>query len=78
VVIPASMLGKVKTIVQVAAVLALIAASDRHAAWVQALVYAMVALTLVSGADYFLGFRRRLEEISRARIARADRARSTR
>ena len=43
VVIPASGLGKVKTIVQVAAVLALIAAPDPDAAWVQALVYAMVA-----------------------------------
>ena len=40
VVIPASGLGKLKTIVQVVAVLALIAASDYHAAWVQALVYA--------------------------------------
>ena len=43
VVIPASGLGKVKTIVQVAAVLALIAANDPDAVWVQALVYAMVA-----------------------------------
>src|SRR5918999_809170 len=64
--IPASKLGKAKTIVQVAAVLALIAASDHDAAWVQALVYAMVALTVISGADYFLNFRRKLEEVSRA------------
>jgi CDP-diacylglycerol---glycerol-3-phosphate 3-phosphatidyltransferase len=67
VVIPASKLGKAKTIIQVAAVLALIAASDAGAAWVQALVYTMVAITVVSGADYFLGFRRRLEEVTRAR-----------
>jgi CDP-diacylglycerol---glycerol-3-phosphate 3-phosphatidyltransferase len=72
VVIPASMLGKLKTIVQVAAVLALIAVPDAGAAWVQALVYAMVALTVVSGADYFLNFRRRLEEISRRRIGAGD------
>src|SRR4051812_5709090 len=65
VVIPASMLGKAKTIVQVAAVLALIAVDDTGDAWVQALVYAMVALTVASGADYFLNFRRRLEELSR-------------
>jgi CDP-diacylglycerol---glycerol-3-phosphate 3-phosphatidyltransferase len=65
VVIPASMLGKAKTIVQVVAVLALIAAEDPHEVWVQVLVYAMVALTVASGADYFLNFRRRLEEISR-------------
>src|ERR671937_136161 len=53
VVIPASLLGKLKTIVQVAAVLALIAAGG-GAAWVKALVYLMVAVTVVSGADYFL------------------------
>jgi hypothetical protein len=34
---------------------------------VQALVYAMVLVTVVSGADYFLGCRRKLEEASRAR-----------
>ena len=71
VVIPASALGKIKTIVQSAAVLALIAAPDPDAAWVQALVYAMVLATVVSGADYFLNFRRRLEELSRQR-AMAD------
>ena len=62
VVIPASLLGKVKTIVQVAAVLALIAADDTGAAWVQVLVYAAVVVTVVSGADYFLNVRRRLEQ----------------
>ncbi|MGH2762291.1 MAG: CDP-diacylglycerol--glycerol-3-phosphate 3-phosphatidyltransferase [Thermoleophilaceae bacterium] len=67
VVIPASSLGKAKTIVQVAAVLALIAASDTDAAWLQALVYVMVAVTVVSGADYFLNFRRKLDEHSSAR-----------
>jgi hypothetical protein len=36
---------------------------------VQALVYAMVLATVVSGADYFLNFRRRLEELSRQRAA---------
>jgi CDP-diacylglycerol--glycerol-3-phosphate 3-phosphatidyltransferase len=71
VVIPASGLGKVKTIVQVAAVLALIAASDHNDAWVQALVYAMVAVTVASGADYFLNFRRRLDEAGRDRTSAA-------
>jgi len=70
VVIPASALGKVKTIVQSAAVLALIAASDVDAVWVQALVYAMVLTTIVSGADYFLNFRRRIEQLSRQQRAR--------
>jgi CDP-diacylglycerol---glycerol-3-phosphate 3-phosphatidyltransferase len=67
VVIPASGLGKVKTIVQVLAVLALIAANDADAAWVQALVYLTVAITVASGADYFLNFRRKLEEATAAR-----------
>jgi CDP-diacylglycerol--glycerol-3-phosphate 3-phosphatidyltransferase len=70
VVIPASMLGKAKTIVQVVAVLALIAVGDPGAAWVDALVYAMVVITVVSGADYFLNFRRRLEEVASARRSR--------
>ena len=61
-IIPASLLGKAKTIVQSAAVLALIAAADHDAAWVQALVYAMVALTVLSGVDYFLNVRRRIEQ----------------
>jgi CDP-diacylglycerol--glycerol-3-phosphate 3-phosphatidyltransferase len=67
IVIPASLLGKFKTIVQVAAVLALIAASDPNEAWVLVLVYLMVVVTVASGADYFLNFRRRLERVSRAR-----------
>ena len=71
VVIPASGLGKVKTIVQVLAVLALIAANDPDAMWVQALVYLMVAITVASGADYFLNFRKKLEEASRERRAAA-------
>jgi CDP-diacylglycerol--glycerol-3-phosphate 3-phosphatidyltransferase len=53
--------------VQVAAVLALIAANDPNEAWVLALVYAMVAITVASGADYFLNFRRSLEEAARER-----------
>ena len=69
VVIPASSLGKVKTIVQVAAVMALIASDDPHAAWTQALVYAAVAVTVVSGVDYFLNVRRRIEE-ARERVKR--------
>ena len=76
VVIPASWLGKVKTIVQVVAVLALIAAPEPDAAWVDALVYGMVALTVVSGADYFLNFRRRLEELSRRSTDASPAARS--
>ena len=65
VVIPASPLGKLKTIVQVAAVLALIAADHTGDTWVQVLVYAAVVVTVVSGADYFLSLRRTLD---RARV----------
>jgi CDP-diacylglycerol--glycerol-3-phosphate 3-phosphatidyltransferase len=78
VVIPASGLGKVKTIVQVLAVLALIAANDPGAVWVQTLVYLMVAITVASGADYFLNFRRKIEEAAEERrAASAARPRST-
>jgi CDP-diacylglycerol--glycerol-3-phosphate 3-phosphatidyltransferase len=59
VVIPASPLGKVKTVVQIAAILAVIATGAR---WAQALLYVAALVTLVSGADYFLNFRRRIEE----------------
>lgn len=61
VVIAASWLGKVKTALQVAAVFALIA-FDPTPAGVDLLVYAAVALTLISGADYFVGLRRRIDE----------------
>ncbi len=65
VVIPASVLGKVKTVTQVVAILALIAAHDTGDWWVQTLLYAAIAATIVSGADYFLNFRRRLEAVAR-------------
>ncbi|MDQ3933395.1 MAG: CDP-diacylglycerol--glycerol-3-phosphate 3-phosphatidyltransferase [Actinomycetota bacterium] len=68
VVIPASVLGKVKTVTQVVAILALIAAHDTGDWWVQALVYVAIAATLVSGADYFLNFRRRIDA-ARERVA---------
>ena len=61
-IISASPLGKLKTVTQVGAVMALIMAADHDAAWVQALVYLMVLVTVVSGGDYFLNFRRKIEE----------------
>ena len=67
VVIPASLLGKVKTITQVAAVLALIAVHDTGDWWVQVFLYLAVTATLASGADYFLNFRRRIEEARESR-----------
>jgi CDP-diacylglycerol--glycerol-3-phosphate 3-phosphatidyltransferase len=59
VVISASSLGKVKTAVQVAMVLVLIAVHGRPL-WVSLLVYATVTVTVLSGADYFFGLRRYL------------------
>ena len=55
-VIPASGWGKLKTAVQIAMVLALIAV-DTSPAWVDALVYAAVAVTVASAIDYFFNFR---------------------
>jgi CDP-diacylglycerol--glycerol-3-phosphate 3-phosphatidyltransferase len=60
VVIAASWLGKVKTVLQVAAVFALIAV-ESSPLWVDLLVYTAVAMTVISGADYFFGLRRTLE-----------------
>ena len=71
VVIPASPLGKVKTVTQVAAILAVIATGDL---WAQVLLYVAVVITVVSGADYFLGFRRRIDE-ARERLVREGIAR---
>jgi CDP-diacylglycerol--glycerol-3-phosphate 3-phosphatidyltransferase len=55
-VIPASVWGKIKTIAQVAMVLVLILV-ENSPAWVDGLVWVTVAITVVSGADYFFGFR---------------------
>ena len=55
-VIPASVWGKIKTVAQVAMVLVLILVEDSPA-WVDGLVWVTVAITIVSGADYFFGFR---------------------
>ena len=72
-VIPASRLGKLKTIAQSLAVLALIAAPDVGAIWVQVLVWTMLVATVVSGADYFMSFRRRVDEHAGERAAPVDR-----
>jgi len=62
VVIAANWWGKAKTIVQVAAIFFLIAMGEPSPAWVDGLVYGMVAITIVSGVDYFFGLRRVLRE----------------
>ena len=60
VVISASMFGKLKTCVQIAAILAVIAVHG-HPLWVSALLYITVLVTVVSGLDYFFDLRRRLQ-----------------
>jgi len=57
--------GKLKTVLQIAAIFALIAANPAPT-WVNVLVYVAVAATLISGADYFLGLRKRLSEANSA------------
>jgi CDP-diacylglycerol---glycerol-3-phosphate 3-phosphatidyltransferase len=66
VVIQASWLGKVKTTLQIAAIICLIAV-DPAPLGVDLLVYAAVAATVISGIDYFFGFRRMMEARSEAR-----------
>ena len=64
-VIAASALGKLKTAVQVAMVLALIAVgAGSRPLWVELLVYLTVAITVLSGADYFFGLRRGVGQAS--------------
>jgi len=66
-IIPASSFGKAKTVTQSVTIMALILASDPGALWVEALVTLTVLVTLASGADYFLNFRRRMEAPAVAR-----------
>src|ERR1044071_5338404 len=68
VVIAASWMGKLKTVLQIAAVFALIATNPAPV-WVDVLVYLAVAATVISGADYFFGLRRRLEDERQSRAS---------
>ncbi len=68
IVISASWMGKVKTVLQIAAVFGLIA-FDPSPLWVDVLVYLAVAATLISGFDYFFGLRKRIEHEREARSA---------
>jgi CDP-diacylglycerol--glycerol-3-phosphate 3-phosphatidyltransferase len=59
VVIPASQLGRLKTVLQVAMIMCLIAVGG-DPAWLDGLVYVTVAVTILSGADYVFGLRRHM------------------
>ncbi len=71
VVIAANWWGKAKTIVQVAAIFAVIVAEQPAPGWVDGLVYGMVAITIFSGVDYFFGLRRVLREAEARRLEAA-------
>jgi CDP-diacylglycerol---glycerol-3-phosphate 3-phosphatidyltransferase len=58
-VIPASMFGKIKTCLQIAAILAVITVHGKPL-WVMGLLYFTVLITVLSGLDYFFGIRRQL------------------
>ncbi len=64
IVIAASWLGKAKTVLQIAAVIALIATNPAPLG-VNILVYLALIVTVLSGADYFFGLRKRIEEQQR-------------
>jgi len=68
IVIAASWLGKLKTVLQIAAIFALIATNPAPLG-VDILVYIALAVTVISGADYFFGLRKRIEELERERAA---------
>ena len=62
VVMAASMSGKVKTCLQIAAILAVISFHGGQA-WVQVLLYVAVGATVLSGLDFFFGLRRQLAQV---------------
>jgi CDP-diacylglycerol--glycerol-3-phosphate 3-phosphatidyltransferase len=61
VVMAASTFGKLKTCLQIAAILGVIAVHGQPL-WLAVLLYATVAVTVLSGLDYFFGVRRRMAE----------------
>jgi CDP-diacylglycerol---glycerol-3-phosphate 3-phosphatidyltransferase len=61
IVMAASMSGKVKTCLQIAAILAAIAVTGRPL-WLSLLVYVTVLATVLSGLDYCFGLRRLMRE----------------
>ena len=72
VVIAANWWGKTKTAVQVLVIFLLILVNPAPA-WLDGLVYAMVAITVFSGIDYFFGMRRLLREAEARRLQARER-----
>ena len=67
VVMAASAFGKLKTCLQIASILAVIAVHGQPP-WVSALLYVTVVVTVLSGVDYFFGLRRRLQRAAARRV----------
>ena len=61
IVMQANLLGKIKTVFQIVAVIALIA-TDPAPIWADILVYLALAFTVISGLEYFFGIQRKLAE----------------
>jgi CDP-diacylglycerol---glycerol-3-phosphate 3-phosphatidyltransferase len=61
VVMEASFFGKVKTCLQIATILAVIAVHGQPL-WVSLLIYLTVVVTVLSGLDYCFGLRRRMQQ----------------
>ena len=72
VVIAANWWGKTKTAVQVLVIFLLILVNPAPA-WLDGLVYVMVAITVFSGIDYFFGMRRLLREAEARRLQARER-----
>jgi CDP-diacylglycerol---glycerol-3-phosphate 3-phosphatidyltransferase len=68
VVVAASMFGKIKTCLQIAAILAVIAYHHGQPVWVSALLYLTVLVTVLSGLDYFFGVRRLMAQSQQAPV----------
>jgi CDP-diacylglycerol--glycerol-3-phosphate 3-phosphatidyltransferase len=71
VVVPAGKWGKIKTVLQILAILALIM-SDTSPLWIDLLVYLSVAVTVTSGVEYFFVIRRQIVEAEAARRRGAE------
>ena len=56
------MSGKVKTCLQIATILVIIAVQGKPL-WVSALLYTTVLVTVLSGLDFFFGLRRRMAQV---------------
>ena len=62
VIIPASNFGKLKTCLQIATILLIIAVHDKPT-WITGLLYVTVLVTVLSGLDFFFGLRRRMAQL---------------